>query len=111
MSSGVTSDASERHRESLEGLGAAVVEGPGVLDPGVRRAAAEREGVPELFAAYVDMIHDHAYRVTDKVVSDLQAAGAGDDEVFEMTVASAYGAARHRLAAGLAALRAARDAS
>ena len=61
--------------------------------------------VPEPFAAFVDTIHRHAYRVTDRMVAGLAEAGAGDDEVFEMSVAAAYGAARERLEAGLRAVR------
>jgi alkylhydroperoxidase family enzyme len=53
----------------------------------------------------VDTIHDHAYQVTDRTVSDLRAAGAGEDEVFEVTVSAAFGAARARLEAGLSAVR------
>ena len=60
------------------------------------------------FADYVETIHQHAYRVTDRMVAGLAAAGAGEDEVFEISVASAYGAARRRLDAGLRAVREAR---
>ena len=65
----------------------------------------------DAFATYVDTVHDHAYRVSDRVVTDLRAAGATEDEVFEVTVAAAFGAARDRLEAGLAALRAATEAT
>jgi hypothetical protein len=97
------------HRASLERLGAAVLESRGVLAADARIAAAERQDVPEPFASYVDAIHDHAYRITDGVVADLKAAGAGEDEVFEITVAAAFGAARRRLDAALAATRAATE--
>ena len=107
MSSDTPVESLERHRAALEGLRAAVLEGPGVLPPQARLAAAERTEVPPRFAAYVDAIHDHAYRITDRVVADLKAAGASEDEVFEVTVAAAYGAARYRLDSALAAVRAA----
>jgi hypothetical protein len=64
--------------------------------------------VPEPFAAFVDTIHRHAYRVTDGMVAGLGEAGADDDAVFEVSVSAAYGAARARLDAGLRALEAAR---
>jgi hypothetical protein len=98
-------DPTMRHGPLLEALRAAVLESPGRLDPEVRHAAAVRGEVPEPFAGYVRMIHDHAYRITDRVLADMRAAGASEDEVFEVTVASAYGAARHRLDAGLTAVR------
>ena len=83
----------------------AVLKSPGVLPPPVRRAAAERSEVPEPFAHYVGMIHDHAYRITDRIVAELKGVGASEDAVFEVTVAAAYGASRRRLEAGLAALQ------
>jgi hypothetical protein len=107
MSSDVTSDVLGRHRELLERLRAAALESPGELPAEVRRAAAERGEVPEPFSRYAGMIHDHAYRITDRVVDELRAAGASEDAIFEVSVAAAYGAARRRLDAGLAALAAA----
>jgi hypothetical protein len=107
MSSDLPIESLERHRKALEDLRAAVLEGPGVTAPELRRAAAERTGVPERFASYVDSIHDHAYRITDRVLDELKAAGAGEDEVFEVSVAAAYGASRQRLDAALVAVRAA----
>lgn len=101
-------DPTDRHRQKLDALGAAILDGRGVLPPGARQAAARNDVVPEPFAAFVDTIHRHAYRVTDRMVAGLAEVGAGDDEVFEMSVAAAYGAARERLEAGLRAVRDAR---
>ena len=42
----------------------------------------------------MDTIHRHAYRVTDRMVAGLAQAGTGEDDVFEISVASAFGAAR-----------------
>ena len=80
-------------------------DGPAITPAEVRRSAAEHGDVPERFAAYVDAIHDHAYRISDRTVTDLRTAGASEDEVFEVTVSAAFGAARERLEAGLAAVR------
>ena len=103
----------EQHREAFDALQTAIMGGDAVaVTPiEVRRGAAERSDVPERFAAYVDTIHDHAYQVSDRTVSDLRAAGASQDEVFEVTISAAFGAARARLEAGLAALREATRAS
>jgi hypothetical protein len=105
MSSDARKDPTDRHRPAVEALGTAVLESMGVLPAPVRRAAAERSEVPELFVDYVRMIHDHAYRITDRTVANLKEAGASEDALFEVTVAAAYGASRRRLEAGLAALR------
>lgn len=100
-------DPTERHRPKLAALGAAILSGRAVLPPEARQAAARNDQVPEPFADYVDTIHRHAYRVTDRMVAEF-AEGASDDEVFEISVAAAYGAARERLEAGLRAVRNAR---
>jgi alkylhydroperoxidase family enzyme len=93
----------------LDDLERRVLDGPGVLDPATRRAAAEGSGVPQDVAAYVDTVRLNAYRVTDEEVADLRSGGWSDDQLFELTVAAAYGAARERLEAGLAALARAAD--
>jgi alkylhydroperoxidase family enzyme len=106
-------DSTDRHREAFEALQTAILEGDGLgASPAeVRRGAAERGDVPERFAAYVDAIHDNAYRISDRTVADLRTAGATEDEVFEVTVSAAFGAARERLEAGLAAVRGAARAT
>ncbi len=101
-------EPTDRHRPKLEALEAAILHGRGVLPSEARQVAALGERTPEPFAGYVDTIHRHAYQVTDQMVAGLADAGASDDEVFEISVASAYGAARRRLDAGLRALREAR---
>jgi len=103
-----TEEPTDRHRPKLETLGAAILTGRGVLPTEARQVAARGDRAPEPFADYVDTIHRHAYRVTDRMVAGLEEAGASDDEVFEISVAAAYGAARQRLEAGLRAVAGAR---
>jgi hypothetical protein len=98
----------DRHEPRLDALQAAILDGPGILTPETRRMAARNDGVPDDFAAYVDTIHRHAYRITDATVAELGEAGVDDDAIFEISVSAAYGAARSRLDAGLTALRAAK---
>jgi alkylhydroperoxidase family enzyme len=80
-----------------------VLYGPAESDPAIRRAAAERQDVPADLQALVDKIHNHAYRVTDDDIAQLQAK-YGDDQLFEIVVSAALGASRERLLAGLNAL-------
>jgi len=47
----------------------------------------------------------HAYKVTDRDVDELRAAGITEDEIFEHTVAEAVAAGLERIDAGLAMLR------
>jgi alkylhydroperoxidase family enzyme len=88
----------------------ALLTAPGDAPVALRRAVLERaggarDGVPAALRSYVDKVAHHAYKVTDEDVAALQAAGHSDDSIFEVTVAAAVGAAMHRLARGLAALR------
>jgi alkylhydroperoxidase family enzyme len=66
------------------------------------REAAQpgRPASPE-FAAYLDKVGRHAYKVTDADVQALKDAGYSDDEIFEQTVAAAVGAGLYRLEKGL----------
>jgi hypothetical protein len=98
-------DPTDPHRPKLGALGAVILNGRGVLPPEVRQVVARSDRAPEPFANFADTIHRHTHRVTDRMVAGLTEAGATDDEVFEISVAAAYGAARERLEAGLRAVR------
>jgi alkylhydroperoxidase family enzyme len=56
-------------------------------------------------ASYVAKVRDHSYRIADGDVSALTAAGLTEDEIFELTVAAAVGAALRVLNAGMRAMR------
>jgi alkylhydroperoxidase family enzyme len=71
----------------------------------LRAAAQPDRPRPPATADYVDTVLRHAYRVTDAQVETLRAAGLSEDEIFELTVATAVGAGLERLDAGLEALR------
>jgi alkylhydroperoxidase family enzyme len=93
-----------RFAKKVRDLERRVLEQPGALEPEIRRAAARGEGVPPDAAAYVDKVRRHAYLVTDDDVDALRSAGYSEDQIFEITVAAAYGAGAERLQAGLDAL-------
>jgi alkylhydroperoxidase family enzyme len=92
------------HEGARQRLEASVLEGPGRTDPALRRAAAQNAGLPPALQAYVDTVHRHAYRMRDQDVEALRAAGYTEDQVYEITVAAALGAAGERLRAALRAL-------
>ena len=81
---------------------AVVVDGPGSVDPSIRGRVAIGQPPAEL-AVLVDKIRRHAYKVTDADVDALRAR-YGEDELFEVIVAAALGAAEHRLQRALAVL-------
>jgi phage-related baseplate assembly protein len=82
-----------------------VLGGPGVTDPALRERAFSGVAVPEPWEAYVTKVREASYRVTDADVEALSQAGCSQDEILEMTLAAALGAASQQLAAGLRALR------
>lgn len=48
---------------------------------------------PEELCEYVDRLALHAYRITDELVEALQTGGYSVDEIYEVTIAGALGAA------------------
>lgn len=78
--------------------------GPGDTDPARRTAIADGESdrSPAL-TAYLEKVRRHAYRVTDEEVLALLAAGHTEDEIFEITLSAAIGAARSRFQAARSA--------
>jgi AhpD family alkylhydroperoxidase len=82
---------------------------PARTSPELRRAAGTGEGVPEPWRDYAALVRDASHRVTDDDVRRLLAAGCTEDEVFEVTVAAAVGAALRSFDAGHDALKARGD--
>jgi hypothetical protein len=84
----------------------AVLDSEGALPNALRWAAFHRrmEELPAELRPYVSKVAAHAYKVTDEDVETLKRAGHGDDALFELTAATALGAAIMRLERGLIAL-------
>ena len=85
-----------------------VLDGVGETDKALRNAAANRKGLPPELQPLIDKIHDHAYKVTDEDLAQLQKKYT-DDQLFEIIVSAALGASRQRLEAGLDALEKTKD--
>lgn len=92
----------DRFRELMEATAAALLRGPGASSPALRRACARGEPPDEL-RALVEKIDRHAYEVTDEDLAALRAKYS-EDQLFEIIVSAAFGAADRRLQAGLRAL-------
>jgi alkylhydroperoxidase family enzyme len=71
----------------------------------LRTAADPKREAPPEFAAYLEKVRLHAYKVTDTDVQTLKDAGFSEDEIFEQTVSAAVAAGLERLDAGLGTLR------
>lgn len=94
-----------RYVTDVAALRARVFDGAGVVDPAVRRAAGTGTPVPEVWSAYVGKVREASYKITEHDVSALKAAGCTEEEIFEVTVAAATGAALQRLDLGLRAMQ------
>jgi len=89
-----------------------VLDGPGVLSPALRRNVFEGRPLGDPVAdRYVETVRRHAYKVVDGTIAELRAAGWSEDQIFELSVTAAFGAASQRLEAGLHALEAATRSS
>ena len=79
-----------------------VLHGPGAASPEARQAAFAGDVADDL-ATYVDKVRRHAYKVTDEDMASLRQRYS-DDQLFEITVAAAMGAALSRREAALRAM-------
>jgi alkylhydroperoxidase family enzyme len=93
-----------RYADLVAALREAVFDGAGAAGAALRRAAGTGAGLSDPWAAYVAKVRDASYRITDDDVAALKAVGCTEEEIFEMTVAAATGAALHRLDLGLRAM-------
>ena len=80
----------------------AVFETPGATSPQLRQAVASDTAPAEL-VALVEKIHSCAYTVTDRDLDVLRSSYT-EDQLFEIIVAAAFGAAADRLATARRAL-------
>jgi hypothetical protein len=98
----------DRHAEWTRELYGRIFDGPANLSPSVRRAAGGEGSLDEPIAeAYVEKVWTTAYKITDGDIDRLRSAGWTEDQIFELSVAAAAGAARRRLDAVLGAIAAA----
>lgn len=63
---------------------------------GAKRPPEQAE-VPEDLRPYLEKVTMNAYKVTDKDVDRLKAAGYSEDELFELTISAALGSGLARL--------------
>jgi AhpD family alkylhydroperoxidase len=93
-----------RHDDAAENLRHAVLEAPATTEPALRMAAAAGGPLPDPWRSYATTVHDASYKVTSAEIDRLTAAGCTEEEIFEVTVAAAVGAAVHGFDAGRRAL-------
>jgi hypothetical protein len=92
----------ERFASFRNATASALVDGPGATPVELRKAVAEGTPPPELMTL-VQKIRSRAYTVTDQDLDALRTRYT-EDQLFEVIVAAAFGAAQDRLAAAHRAL-------
>jgi alkylhydroperoxidase family enzyme len=84
-------------RSLLEAMSRTVFDGPGHAPAAQRRAVGGRGGeVPRALTGLVEKIRKSAYKVTDEDVAAARAAGFSEEQLFELTIATALGTALDR---------------
>jgi alkylhydroperoxidase family enzyme len=102
--------------ETVRRMVKALTSEPGDLSPEVRAALLDHARalsvgddppaeIPLELAPYVDKVTRWAYKVVDRDIDELRAAGWSEDAIFEATLCAATGAALARFERGLALLR------
>ncbi|WP_063758624.1 hypothetical protein [Kibdelosporangium aridum] len=92
------------HGDMVENLRHAVFDAPATTSPALRTSAATGESLTEPWKSYAALVRDTPSRITDGTIKQLLAAGHSEDEVFEMTVAAAVGAALQEFDTGRRAI-------
>lgn len=70
----------------------------------LRRSAFDNSGLDEPVRTLIEKVADRAYRVSDEDVAAVRAAGLSEDQIFEIVVCAAVGAADRQYGSALAAL-------
>lgn len=73
--------------------------------PAARAAAASDIALPDPLACYAENVRDRSFRITDADFDALKHAGHTEDEIFEITIAAAWGGAWSKFEAGRRLLR------
>ena len=92
----------DRFKALRDATAAALLTSRGATPQQLREAVAKGQALPEL-AALVQKIRTRAYTVSDQDIDALRSTYT-EDQLFEIIVASAFGAARDRLSAALNAV-------
>lgn len=96
-------EVSQLHRE----LVARVLDSEAQAPREMRRAAFDNAGLDETARTLVAKVADRSYAVTDEDVAAVRASGLHEDQIFELMVCAAVGAADRQHKAALDALAAA----
>ncbi len=88
-----------RHAPFFQKMREAALDGPGTLERDVRLRAMRGEPLPAGVEEWAERVRSRAATVEDGHAAAVLAAGLSEDQVFELTVCAALGAAERRLRA------------
>ncbi|MGH9585839.1 MAG: hypothetical protein ACRD3F_02725 [Acidobacteriaceae bacterium] len=91
-------------RQARKALIGRILEGDGKSLPSDRRAAFNNSGVAEPLGTLVDKVARRPYGVTEEDIAVVQESVLSEDQLFEIVVCAAIGAATRLHDAALAAL-------
>ncbi|HVL04585.1 MAG TPA: hypothetical protein VM388_01265 [Acidimicrobiales bacterium] len=94
---------SDRYAGLVDALGAAVLSSAGVTTPEARAAVAGGGAPSDALAPFLAKVRDPSSGMAERDIAALRDAGHAEEEIFELTVAAALGAAlqRYERAVGL----------
>jgi hypothetical protein len=81
-----------------------VLEGDGRASRAARRAAFENEGLDEPLRTLIDKVARQPTQVSDEDIAAVLASGESEDQIFELVVCAAIGAATRQYETALQAL-------
>jgi len=93
-------DITQLHRELVNRVLDSDAQAPREL----RRAAFDSAGLDEPVRTMIDKVAQRSYQVTDEDAAAARAAGLSEDQVFEIMVCAAVGAADRQFKSACAAL-------
>jgi alkylhydroperoxidase family enzyme len=99
-----TAGIAGRHARLVTALRHSVFESAAETDRATRLAAGSGGPLPERWASYAARVREASHGVSDTDIDQLRTAGHNEDEIFEITIAAAVGAALRSLDAGLRAM-------
>lgn len=85
-----------------------VLTAAGATESSVRDAASRGGSLPPVLEHYVTLVRRESHRITDGDIARLRTNAYSEDDIFEITVAAALGAAFAGLQAALAGMDAER---
>lgn len=105
----------KRFQQKLDKMVKGILDGPGQANSQLRNTvalkAAEYSGqpgntdIPDDLSVWIEKVAKHAYKTTPEDIEALKTAGYSEDQIFELTISAALGAARARLDAALDVVR------